>query len=58
MSDDEDAKPATKLPAKPEKKINDDMGVIQKRAKDVESFLARQLTKVSFPLPLEGLTTT
>ena len=46
MSDDEDAKPS-KVAAKPEKKINDDMGVIQKRAKDVEAFLARQQAKVS-----------
>jgi len=45
MSDDEDAKPS-KVAAKPEKKINDDMGVIEKRSKDVESFLAKQNPKV------------
>jgi len=50
MSDDEDAKPS-KVASKPEKKINDDMGVIEKRSKEVESFLAKQNPKVRPPAP-------
>ena len=41
MSDDEDEKPKRPLKAPTEIKINDGMDVIQKRAKDVDGFLAK-----------------
>ena len=41
MSDDEDEKPRRAVKPAAEVKINDGMDVIQKRARDVDGFLAR-----------------
>ena len=45
MSDDEDEKPKRALKPAAEIKINDSMDVIQKRAKDVDAFLAKSNAK-------------